>query len=278
MPYIMLSLLVTLFILQCAITSILSFAPSVDPSTIAPSTRSPTYSRKPTISPSTIAPSYAPSTIAPSTASPTTVGTGYCPAYSASGSSSYAVCSITACSGDTVTMTMCSPGSYNGDTYLILYDPFTQSPLASDYEDSGSLCSHITYTFNSTCQAYDLREGCDGSGSCSGTVYYSGSSASVSPSSIPTTTAPSVAPSTIAPSLIPSTSPSIDPTLAAVNSNGNDQLSAGAIAGITIGVIVGIIATVVAVFYFSSTAMLSLESATELSTMKNPRGEDSELL
>ena len=268
MPYIMLSLLVTLFILQCAIVSILSFAPSVDPSTITPST----YSRKPTISPSTIAPSYS--------LAPTTVGTGYCPAYSASGSSSYAVCSITACSGDTVTMTMCSPGSYNGDTYLILYDPYTQSRLASDYEDSGSLCSHITYTFNSNCQAYDLREGCDGSGSCSGTVYYSGSSASFSPSSIPTTTAPSVAPSTIAPSLIPSTSPSIDPTLAAVNSNGNDQLSAGAIAGITIGVIafVGIIATVVAVFYFSSTAMLSLESATEMSTMKNPIGEDSELL
>jgi hypothetical protein len=80
--------------------------------------------------------------------------------------------------------------------------------------------------------------------------------------------------------LIPSTSPSIDPTLAAVSSNGNVQLSAGAIAGITIGVIafVGIIATVVAVFYFSSTAMVSLESASEMSTMKNPIGEDSELL
>jgi len=268
MSYIMLLLPATLFILQCAIASVPSFAPSVDPSTISPSTRSPTYSRKPTIAPSTIAPSYAPSTIAPSTASPayslapTTVGTGYCPTYSASGSSSYAVCSITACSGDTVTMTMCSPGSYNGDTYMILYDPSTQSRLASDYDVSGSLCSHITYTFTSSCQAYELREGCDGPGSCSGTVYYYGSSAS------------------FAPSLIPSASPSIDPTPAAVSSNGNVQLSAGAIAGITIGVIafVGIIATVVAVFYFSSTAVLSLESVTEMSTMKNPIGEDSELL
>jgi hypothetical protein len=77
--------------------------------------------------------------------------------------------------------------------------------------------------------------------------------------------------------LIPSTSPSIDPTLAAVSSNRNVQLSAGVIAGITVGVFAFVVA-VVAVFYFSSTAVLSLESATEMSTMKNPIGEDSELL
>ena len=62
-------------------------------------------------------------TQAPGTPTQAPGSTGYCPAYSASNTyyayQNYATCSITACSGDTVYMTTCSPGSYSGDTYLI---------------------------------------------------------------------------------------------------------------------------------------------------------------
>jgi len=80
----------------------------------------------------------------------------YCPAYSTSNTNSatsnYAVCSITACSGDTVLMTTFFPGSCNGDTYLRLYDPSTGSELAADDDFNGSACSQITYLFTASCR------------------------------------------------------------------------------------------------------------------------------
>jgi len=108
------------------------------------------------------------------TVSPSRTSSGYCSAYSTSNTNNayqnYATCSITACYGDTVRMTTCSPGSYSGDTYLRLYDPSTGSELAYNDDYGGSLCSQITYSFYSSCRTYQLREGCWSSGSCSGTV------------------------------------------------------------------------------------------------------------
>jgi hypothetical protein len=129
----------------------------------------------------------------------------YCPAYSASNTYSdtinYSICSITACPGDTITMTTSAPGSCSGDNYLRLYDPSTGEQLAYN-DDYYGLCSQLTYTFTASCRTYELREGCYGSGSCGGVVYYTGSSAiSQSPlvasTSIPT--APTQVPSTVFP-------------------------------------------------------------------------------
>jgi hypothetical protein len=115
-------------------------------------------------------------------------------------------------------MTTCSPGSYNGNTVLILYDPSTGEQLASGsaypdfYYGYSSDCASITYNFTFSCRTYELREGCWDYESCSGQVYYSGSSISSAPSSSPTTT-PSNVPTTITPSYLPTPKPG-DPTLA----------------------------------------------------------------
>jgi len=126
----------------------------------------------------------------------------YCPAYSTSNTNSatsnYAVCSITACSGDTVLMTTFFPGSCNGDTYLRLYDPSTGSELAADDDFNGSACSQITYLFTASCRTYELREGCYGSGSCGGRVFYSVSSAAA-PTTFPTSV---IAAPTVLPTLV----------------------------------------------------------------------------
>jgi hypothetical protein len=115
----------------------------------------------------------------------------YCPSFSTSktksATSNYAVCSITACPGDTVLMTTSAPGSCSGDTYLRLYDPSTGEQLTYN-DDYYNLCSQLTYTFTASCRTYELREGCWSSGSCGGVVYYTGSSAiSQSPIAIATT-------------------------------------------------------------------------------------------
>ena len=138
----------------------------------------------PTTAPS--GPSVVPSsgrTSAPSSGRSSAPSSGYlsCSAYSASNTNdatiNYSICSISACPGNTVTMTTFAPGSCTGDTYLRLYDPSTGLELAANDDYNGSLCSQITYTFTASCRTYQLREGCYSSGSCSGQVYYSGSSA-----------------------------------------------------------------------------------------------------
>jgi hypothetical protein len=110
------------------------------------------------------APTASPSiSLAPGTPTYAPTSSGYCPAYSATNTNyayqNYATCSITACYGDTVYMTTCSPGSYSGYNYLTLYDPSTGSQLtsASAY---GYSCVSIFYTFYSSCRTYELREGC----------------------------------------------------------------------------------------------------------------------
>ena len=224
MSPIMFFIVVTLFMIHYVTQTL---AQTVSP-TIAPSTRAPGTPTQapgtptqapgtPTQAPGT--PTQAPGTPTQAPVTPTRApgspsfaptyaptSTGYCPAYSASYTSSattnYAICSIEACPGDTVLMTTCSPGSYNGDTYLRLYDPSTGEQLAynDDYDSYGEYqCSQIIYTFTASCRTYELREGCYENESCSGQVYYSGSSLSSSPSSIPTvapSSGPAVAPST----------------------------------------------------------------------------------
>ena len=107
-----------------------------------------------------------------------------CPAYSASNTNSatinYSTCPITACPGDTVTMTIFGC-TCDGDTYLRLYDPTTGSQLTFNDDYNGSPCSQITYSFTATCRTYELREGCYSSGSCGGQVYYSSATAPISP-------------------------------------------------------------------------------------------------
>jgi len=146
-------------------------------------------------------------------AAPTAVPTLqlYCPSFSTSNTKSttlnYAVCSITACPGDTVLMTTFSPGSCSGDTYLRLYDPSTGKQLARN-DDYYGACSQITYTFyTSSCRTYELREGCYSSGSCGGVVYYTGSSAiSQSPIAIATTMPSTQVPNSVNPTLRPTSS------------------------------------------------------------------------
>jgi len=112
-------------------------------------------------------------------AAPTAMPGFYCSSYSTSNTNSdttnYAVCPITACPGDTVTMTTIAAGSCNGDTYLRLYDQYGYHLAYND--DYYGVCSQITYTFSASCQTYELREGCFGSISCGGRIYYFGSSA-----------------------------------------------------------------------------------------------------
>ena len=135
----------------------------------------------------------------------------YCPSFSTSNTksatSNYAVCSITACPGDTVLMTTFSPGSCSGDTYLRLYDPSTGKQLARN-DDYYGTCSQITYTFyTASCRTYELREGCYSSGSCGGVVYYTGSSAvSQSPIAIATTMPSTQVPNSVDLTLRPSSS------------------------------------------------------------------------
>ena len=100
-------IMVTLFMLHSVTQTLATTnAPSGAP-TQAPGT--------PTKAPGT--PTQAPGTPTQAPGSPTfsPTSTGYCQAYSASntnyGTQNYATCSITACSGDTVRMTTCSPGS-----------------------------------------------------------------------------------------------------------------------------------------------------------------------
>ena len=111
-------------------------------------------------------------------------------------------------------MTTCSPGSYSGYNYLRLYDPSTGEQLASNDDYGGYVCSQITYSFTASCRTYELREGCFSSGSCSGQVYYSGSSVDA-PTSLPSISqapnAPTQAPGT--PTRAPG-SPSFAPTYA----------------------------------------------------------------
>jgi hypothetical protein len=73
-----------------------------------------------------VAPTTAPSgpSVAPSAGRTSAPSSGYlsCSAYSASNTNdatiNYSICSISACPGNTVTMTTLAPGSCTGDTYL----------------------------------------------------------------------------------------------------------------------------------------------------------------
>lgn len=124
-----------------------------------------------------------------------TVATVTCPAFSASATSSatvnYVPCLISLCTGDVAVFSLCSSrgGVCSGDTYLRLFTSGGNQVSADD--DYCAPCSQITYTATA-CDTYSLRQGCFGSGSCSGTT------------SVATTLA-----STHTPTLAPSPQPSI---------------------------------------------------------------------
>ena len=84
---------------------------------------------------------------------------------------------FTACPGTIASFSQCSGdgGSCSGDTYLRLFNA-ADSEVALDDDGCGATggCSIITYTFTDPCQVYTLKQGCFGTGSCSGTVFVSG--------------------------------------------------------------------------------------------------------
>jgi hypothetical protein len=147
-------------------------------------------------------------------------------------------------------MTTLSPGSCSGDTYLRLYDRSTGYQLAYNDQYGGTDCSQITYTFYSSCRTYELREGCWSSYSCSGQVYYSGSSVSSAPTALPTTSPSNVL--TATPSAVSTDTPTTEPTVTPtkVPSLDEDTLSGGEIAGIAIGSIAFVLIVVAGVAYY----------------------------
>lgn len=82
----------------------------------------------------------------------------------------YATCSFYACNG-TVTLDVCS--LYSGDTFFYL-----ANDIGTVVEISDNVCtSGSTIVYNITsCGTYELREGCYGATSCSGTTYVSSTS------------------------------------------------------------------------------------------------------
>ena len=106
-----------------------------------------------------------------------TISEFYCPAYSASYTSSvtnnYVTCPIYACPGNTLTASVCN--SCSGDTYLRLYTAAGAQLMSND--DSCGLCSRISMTITashiSQCQYLELRQGCYTTLSCSGQSFVS---------------------------------------------------------------------------------------------------------
>jgi len=93
-----------------------------------------------------------------------------------------------------------------GDPYLRLTTSAGEPLAFADDSDSCGVGSQITYTVTS-CDTYQVREGCFSTGSCSGvvTIYSASSAPTVQPSVAPSgpTQVPTIAPSPGAPSLIP---------------------------------------------------------------------------
>ena len=103
---------------------------------------------------------------------------GTCPPYSVAGTfsttQSYATCAMYACGGNEFTVSVC--GSFTGDTYLRLVDG-TGYELASNDDKCGrgsAFTVQIPHSYG--CGTFNIREGCYGSGACSGTVTYTSKS------------------------------------------------------------------------------------------------------
>lgn len=75
---------------------------------------------------------------------------------------------IYVCNGETLTFSLCD-GVCSGDTYLRLY---LGDQEIADNDDKCNVCSSLAFSTPSTegCNTYTLRQGCYGSGQCSGTV------------------------------------------------------------------------------------------------------------
>lgn len=129
-----------------------------------------------------------------------TVTTGSCAPYSASNTQSaevnYATCYISICGGDELEATICGAGT--GDTYLRLFTP-SGSQIESN-DDACGVLSTLTYYSNigNSCMTYALHQGCYSSTSCSGTVSYTITSSTRSPTMLPTVYTP---PTTNAPTI-----------------------------------------------------------------------------
>lgn len=134
---------------------------------------------------------------------PTTgdVNNGTCPSFSTTAPDLVGCGAITACPGETITVSDCS--DCTGDTYFYLDDA---AGVTVDEDDDGCTsragCSKITYavpTTNAGCQDYLLRQTCyaRSTNPCSGTTTYEVSTTTAGP-----TRAPSLAPTrpTVAPS------------------------------------------------------------------------------
>jgi len=82
----------------------------------------------------------------------------------------YAVCSIRACGGNTISVNTCG-GTATGDTYLRLWDGTVEVAANDDYCSSAS---QVTYDVPSTnnCRWYSLHQGCFSSTTCSATSSY----------------------------------------------------------------------------------------------------------
>jgi hypothetical protein len=127
------------------------------------------------------------------------------------------------CAGDTLVLSTCNiqgsaSGSYVGDPFYRLYDDVGNQVASND--DACGLGAEITYNHPSSavgCAIYTLKQGCYGSGSCSGQMYVTGAKVTLSTTLFPTTS-PTQAPTqpTPQPTASPSFTPSADPSFAPV--------------------------------------------------------------
>lgn len=125
----------------------------------------------------------------PPTRQPTSAPLRYCPAYSASGRSTYTTCSISVCQRSQLTVSTCprNGGQYSGDTLLSLYQGSTFVASNDDDPNNGA-CSTISTTVepvNGQCTIYSVQEACFQT-YCAGTVAYS-LTTSTTPTALPTT-------------------------------------------------------------------------------------------
>jgi len=74
-------------------------------------------------------------------------------------------CNFDVCPGKKIAFT--TEQNCVGNTHIRLYDAAGNMLSASD---NGSQCSRLEYQFTGHCQTYTLRQGCESTGTCSGTV------------------------------------------------------------------------------------------------------------
>jgi len=163
-------------------------------------------------------------TALPTRATPFIMCAPFTAAATASVSRNFATCQFAMCGAQSVTVNGCPSAqapqvSCSGDTLLRLFDSGGRQLMSND-DGCGTgqftKCSRLTWSATDkyiaqygACQTFTVRQGCFGSGTCSGTVQILGNimSAPTGSSPAPTTRVPTARPSTQPSSVRPTSAP-----------------------------------------------------------------------